>query len=277
MNAYVVSHNGLGDNLYMIGGLRFLQNFYQNIHYLCKNKYYKDVLPFFENTRITLVPFDESDEDGEIRRILSNQYANNDVLVCGACHKYKHRQKITNSKLINFKPVEKDYNIYFDTITKDSIYGFIEEFYRDMRLNLTYFYDFFEVPQNKESLDLYNSVKNYYIVFMQPKCSDGRALNISNIVNKYIHNKSVILITNEINLYDIENKTEDMEIKYNICKKILTDSKLINYKDIILNSNEIYIIDSAFTGLVLPFLKTNRLRAHKVRIILRDLANDTVL
>ena len=38
MNAYLVSHNGLGDNLYMIGALNFIRQFYKNVFFLCKKK-----------------------------------------------------------------------------------------------------------------------------------------------------------------------------------------------------------------------------------------------
>lgn len=36
MNAYLVSHNGLGDNLFMIGALRFLLKFYHKIFFYAR-------------------------------------------------------------------------------------------------------------------------------------------------------------------------------------------------------------------------------------------------
>ena len=39
MIAYLVSHNGLGDNLYMIGALHYLLLFYDELFFLCKDIY----------------------------------------------------------------------------------------------------------------------------------------------------------------------------------------------------------------------------------------------
>ena len=54
-------------------------------------------------------------------------------------------------------------------------------------------------------------------------------------------------------------------------------NKIAHYIDLIKNCSEIYIIDSCFTGIVLPLVKTNRLKATKVRIILRQLADTVVI
>lgn len=280
MNAYVVSHNGLGDNLYMIGALRFLLNFYDNIYFICKKKYYDDISRFFKNTNIICVSIDENNEFKDIRKIIKSVYDSNDIFVCGPCHKSYLRSKITNKKYLEYIPIDKKYTIDYDTINKKIInntYDFIEGFYRDLNLNLTYFYEYFNVPQTDESFELYNLIKDYYIVFIQSTCSDGRSLNISNLLTKYLYDEKAILVSSNNNLYDIENKTDDILEKYNICNKILTNSKIINYNDIILNSDEIYIIDSCFTGIVLPYLKTNRLKAKTVRIIYRDLVNNIIL
>ena len=34
MNAYLISHNGLGDNLYMIGATNFSSKFYKNLFFM---------------------------------------------------------------------------------------------------------------------------------------------------------------------------------------------------------------------------------------------------
>ena len=279
MNAYLVSHNGLGDNLFMIGALRFLQTFYNKIFFLCKNKYYNDVVLFFNNTNIECIGFDENREYEEISKIISQNYNDNDILVCGPCHKSYLQTKITHKDFLNFKPIEKGYTIDYDTFdsNKFAIFKFIENFYKDINLNLTYFYEYFDIPSIDKSLEYYNDIKQYYIIFIQNVCSDGRKLNISNLINKYINDEKVIIISSNENIYNIENKTEHIIKKYNICKKILSNSKIINYTDIILNSDEIYIIDSCFTGIVLPYLKMNKLNAKLVRIIYRELVNSIVL
>jgi hypothetical protein len=54
-------------------------------------------------------------------------------------------------------------------------------------------------------------------------------------------------------------------------------NKIVHYIKTILNSDEIYIIDSCFTGVVLPFVKMGQLKTDKVRIILREMAERIVL
>ena len=78
MNAYLVSHNGMGDNLYMVGALIFLLKYYDKIFFLCKNKYYSNIkLLFSENLNIICVPFDETDEYNNITIIINQNYNDN--------------------------------------------------------------------------------------------------------------------------------------------------------------------------------------------------------
>ena len=276
MNAYLVSHNGMGDNLFMIGALQFLLKFYEKIFFLCFNKNYPNIKLFFiDNPNIICIPFDENKEIYEIKNIINNNYSTNDIFICGDCHKSYLKNKITNQEFLNYKIIDKNYKIDFDTLTSGN-YSFIENFYKDINLNLTYFYEYFYIPSTQESLDMYNTIKNYYIIFIQLKSSEGTSLNISNLLNKYLYDSNTILICNDTNLYDIANKTNDIEIKFNLCKQFVYN-KIINYNDVIKNSDEIYIIDSCFIGIILPYLKTNKLKANKIRIILRNNATNIIL
>ena len=268
MNAYLVSHNGLGDNLFMIGALRFLLNFYEKIFFLCKNNYYSNVSLFFIDTpNIICIPFNENNENNEIRYIINQNYNMYDIIICGY-HKSYLKSKITNNAFLNYKSINKHYTIDYDTITTTN-YNFIENFYKDINLNLTYFYDYFYLPSTQESVEMYNSIKHYYIIFIQLKSLDGKQLNIYNLLKTYLHDTNTILICNDKNLYNINDKTPDIETKCKICEQFVYN-KIINYNDVIKNSNEIYIIDSCFIGIILPYLKTNQLKATKIKIILRN-------
>jgi hypothetical protein len=122
-------------------------------------------------------------------------------------------------------------------------------------------------------------------VFIQSKCSDGRQLNITELITKYAHDDKTLLISNDQNLYDPTRQP----VKYELCQPFVHD-KVVNYVDTILNSDEIYIIDSCFVGIVLPYLKAGHLKAPrpygagateaddlKVRIIRRDLVSATIV
>lgn len=273
MDAYLVSHNGLGDNLYMIGALNFIKQFYKNVFFLCKGKYYENVKLFFdENSNIICIPFNENDEFNEIKNILDNdKYVdpNIDIFVSGFCHKCYLKSKITNEAFLNHKRIDKNYTIDYSTITTSN-YSFIENFYTDINLNLTYFYEYFDLPSTETSKQFFDSVSNYYLVFIQLKSSDGSVLNISNLINKYINDPKVLLICNDSNLYSKDH------INHSLAEKFLLN-KIVYYVDIIKNSDEIYLIDSCFIGVVLPFLKMNKLKTDKVKIILRNQVENYIL
>jgi len=261
MYAFVASHNGLGDNLSMNGGLRFLLNFYEKVFFLCKDKFYSNVILFFADVpNITCIPFDGNNETNELCRIIMENYndPNNDIFICGN-HKLFLSSKITNNDFLNYnKIVDEDYHVEH--------FGFIEDIYKDAKLSFTYFYEYFFIPNTQESIDLYQSVSNYYIIFIQLRSSDGYCLNISNLLEKYINDDNVLLLCNDENLYDLEN--EKQVKKHNLCKPFVYN-KMVNYNETIKNCDEIYIINSCFSCLVLPYLKTNQLKATKVEIIPR--------
>ncbi len=272
MNAYIVSHNGLGDNLYMIGAVRFLLKFYNKVHLLCKNKYYPDVKLFFvDEPNISCVPFDENTEDNSIELIIKEQYKNDDVdvFVCG-CRKTYLQSKITNKEFLEYTIENNNDSLDYDTLTNEN-YDFLKGFYEDMKLNLTIFVRYFHLPSTEESIELYNSVKKYNIIFIQHQASNKSKLNISHLLNKYLHDDKTILLCSDLNLYHGIN-----EDKQSLCQNFVFN-KLVNYVDTIKNSQEIYIIDSCFTGIVLPLLKQQKLNAHTVRIIRRDVVNTVVL
>ena len=272
-SAYLVSHNGMGDNLFMIGALHFLLKFYKKVFFLCKQKYYPNVVLFFIGApNIICVPFDENREFTEIQKIINENRENHDIFVSG-CHKRYIQNKITNESFIHHVIPDKKYTIDFDTLTTNN-YHFIEDFYKDIHMNLTIFYDYFTLPSTDESTALFHSVKHYDIIFIQLKSSDGRCLNISKLLDNYLYDENTILLCNDVNLYDECIRTEfksaeNIIIKRDISAKFVYN-KLINYVDVIKNSKEIYLIDSCFIGMVLPFIKQNVLKADKIRIIRRD-------
>jgi len=276
-NAYLVSHNGLGDNLYMIGALRFIAQYYDSVYFLCKSKYFGNVSLFFgDMPQIICVPFEESREFDEIKQIVSEKYDDPlyDIFVCGFCHKSYLTSKITNPRFLEARaiaPLSDCPTLDFDTLTTGG-YGFIADFYRDIGLTLGHFYGHFEMPRTQESENLYQSVAEYYLVFIQLTSSDGVCLNISELLAKYLDDDRVLLVCNDRNLYDSEKHPK----KFSLAMPFVYN-KIVHYIKTILNSDEIYIIDSCFTGVVLPFVKMGQLKTDKVRIILREMAERIVL
>jgi hypothetical protein len=274
MNAVFLSHNGLGDNLYSIGALRLLLKFYNKIFFICKDKYYNNVKFFFiDEPRIECIQFNHKKEKMECSMIINSNYNDNDIFICGA-HRGYLKSKITNIQYLeycknNFNK-KSEYTLDYDTITNDN-YNFIIQFYNDIYLDIDVFFKYWKLPETELSKDLYNKIKEYNIIFIQSKSSDNKKLNITNTINKYINDENILLFCNDENLYkNINNK------KYDLIEDII-NKPIIYYLDIILNSIEIYIIDSCFTGIILPLVKLKKLKANIVRIILREEVNKYIL
>ena len=72
-----------------------------------------------------------------------------------------------------------------------------------------------------ESVKLYNSIKQYNIIFIQLTSSCGKSLNISNLLQKYLNDENTILICNDRNLYSTNETNEELDhiiTKRKICK-----------------------------------------------------------
>ena len=263
MHALLISHNGLGDNLFMVGATNYLLKFYQYVFLLCKNKYYPNVIDFFPQTlnkRIFVIPFNENYEAEQLLYIANYNRSTKDILICG-CHKTYIQSSITNTKYLGKNINKQKYEIV-KSMNLDG-YDFIENFYRDIGLNLNHFVDYFKLPETEESIKLYNSIKQYKIIFTQIQSSTGHILNINNIIEKYKDNDEYIIICNDKNIYRKGEK------KWKLAEKFVLN-KIINYYTTILNSYKIKIIDSCFTGIVLPLYLGNKLNTKDVKIIKRD-------
>ena len=271
MNAYLLCHLGLGDNLYMVGAVRFLLQYYKKIYFLCKDIYLNNVKLFYKNNdNVFIIPVNSKNEESSIKKIINQTvYQNNDVLIASFCHDIK--SKITHPKLIHRIPEEKKYNLDHDTLTTEN-YSFIEIFYHNIKLDLNIFFEYFELPSSIKSQNHYNSLLEYKkIIFIHSKSSNGRRLDFMSVYKKNILRTDTIIICADHNIYE---KTKNInkiaqEKKYKICN-LLVNIPLIYYVDIIKNCHEIFITDSCFTGIVLPLLKTNKLKAKTVRIIERN-------
>ena len=64
--AYFVSHNGLGDNITNSGAVNFLLQYYETIHFLCKDIYVKNIEHLFPDSAVIPVPFDSNNEFNHI-------------------------------------------------------------------------------------------------------------------------------------------------------------------------------------------------------------------
>jgi len=259
--AILVSNNGLGDNLFCASAVRFLLNYYNQVRFLCKDIYLDNVQLFFhKDENVVCVPFPHKNEAKMVNQIIIDSYAQCDVYVCGAHMRYLVSD-IKHPKVLEYQNNsrnDKNYDVIYDTIN----YRFLQAFYDDIKLDLSVYYENFRIDSTEESLRLHQLVNPYRIIFTQIVCSHGQKLNIEALKQKYLNDDFAIIITTSENLYDKETQPE----KHAICENFVFN-KLVNYIDVILNADEIYLLESCFTAMVLPLLKCGMLKADPVRII----------
>jgi hypothetical protein len=252
---YFLGHNGLGDNITNISAINYLLNFYKKIHFMCKDIYVDNLKIIYNNSSVILIPFDHTNETKECFKILNTIYQlnNMDVLISGFCHKANFMSKIHN-KLLKTRIKNNDYNI-------EDKYIHIKNFYEDINLDLSIYYNYFNINSNVYSKQLYNNIKKYKIVFMHTLASNS-TLDLSEYINKYKNLDDYLIICPNTNLY------EKSHVK-NCIVEDYVNLLVANYIDIIKNSEYIYIINSCFACFVLPLQFKNELKAQDCKIFER--------
>jgi hypothetical protein len=144
-------------------------------------------------------------------------------------------------------------------------YNFIEDFYRDMNLTLTHFYEGFHIDTTVESIQLYDRVKSYTLVFIQQNSSDGYTLHLQPLLEKYLWKEDTLLVCNDSNLYD---GVDGLEYKKELVEPFVRND-ILSYKELIQHCDEIYMIDSCFLGMIIPYYKRNQLNAKVIEITIR--------
>jgi hypothetical protein len=246
--AYFLGHNGLGDNITSVSAINFLLKYYKSIYFLCKD-IYKENVELLMNKCVNVISFDKNNEFFECKRIIMNAFNednNIDIFICG-CHKSYLNSKITHPELLNYKQTDKNYTIKYD---------FIKNFYYDIKLDLSVYYEYFDISESVISKHYYDMIKEYKIIFLHTK-SSNREINLDIVINKYINNSEYIIICANKNIYHIDH------CKYNIANQYI--NILVGcYITLIKNANEIHIVDSCFSCIVHPMSQTNKLKAYTI-------------
>jgi hypothetical protein len=291
MEALFIGHAGLGDSLNMIAALKFMSYYYKNVYFVVKEKNLLQIEPFFKDTNIICLSYEYKDMWSEVIDILTFvrefDKKNADIFMLGDFSKY-YTGRILNKLYINgvnnfkrsiYEGIEE---IKFDhdmILLND--YNFLYRFYNMIGMHFNIYFEYFDFGYSQNSEIYYNKIKDYKrIIFTQTKTSENIFLSINNLINKYINDTESIIVCNDENIYIkydhlIENK-EEGNIKRELVKPYILGC-MVDYKDLIYNCHEIYIIDSSFTSLILPLLKTGKLKAEIVRIINRKRINEVEL
>jgi hypothetical protein len=242
MNAYLLSHNGLENNITMVGAINFLLQYYDNVYFFCKDTDKENIAAFFPNKPVHILAFPTAREFVEPHYAIKKAATNpaNDIFVCGFAHKHiaQHR-RIQNQKFLEYTPDDKNYTIKPE-------WQHIQQFYRDARMDLSVYYEYFDIPSTDQSIQETNT----NIIFVHTK---------STIDLDLVNNNDTIIICANKNMYS------ETHPKYELANKYV-NQPIGYYADVIKNANEIHIADSYFSSIVYPLQQTNRLKASKVVI-----------
>lgn len=253
-NCYFVSHLGLGDNITMSSAVRYLTHYYDNVYVIVKDIHLENLKLFYEdNKKVILVHINSKNEVEEIKKIINNLNYNVDIFISGMYQKIYFKNRIRNKKL-NEKICNNNNNN-----NKNFKYNFIVDFYTDINLDFSIYYNYYILYENNISIELYNKVKDYKLIFLHTK-SSNKEIEID--VNEYINNNKYLVICVNKNMYNKDSKEYEIA---NLFVNIL----IIYYASIIKNAHIIKVIDSCFSCMILPLLNKNHLKADNVEIINR--------
>ena len=253
--AFFLGHNGLGDNITNIGAIHFLSHYYNTIYFLCKDIYYENVTKLFQNNiinkNIKLIKFNHHNEYLDCETIITTARTNSliDIFISGHCHTSHFKSRITHPKLLNYIQNDNGYTIKWNHI---------RTFYNDIGLDLSIYYNYFNIESCQKSKDYFNYIEKYNIIFLHTKASN-KEINLTDIIDKYINKEDIIIICANKNVYDKNHNKYELANNY-------VNILVAYYIDIIYNSIEIHVINSCFSCIIHPLNITNKLCANIVNI-----------
>ena len=253
-NVYLLSHNGLGDNVAMNGAVHFLTKYYDKVYFLCKDIYIEQIEYLYKDyAGVVPIAFNSNNEYESCIMLLQDKYTNSDVIICG-CHKNYLETKITHPLLL--EQPSCSYHKLFPTF-----YWFIEMFYLDIGIPLSTYYDYYKLPEDISIIDLYNDLSKYKIVFFHTSMSNGsNVIDTSLLTNKYLDNEEYIFICANENLYPHNHH------KFDIAQRYIYLPTIFHYVEIIKNSTIIRITDSSISCMILPLIKSGEIKTRDIHI-----------
>ena len=257
--AYLLTYNGLGDYITIIGALNFLSNHYKHIYMICRIGSIENMKLLLPDKPITYIPIQPTgfsltsnehlfSEAKQCIKIINEAPINSDILICGS-EQLKSgvlKSRITNQKLLQYIPNDKQYTVKWTHI---------RDFYHNIGLDLSIYYEYFEIPQ---STNTPNITEEYNIIFAHTKASTGN-IQIPDVIAKYTDDENTIIICANENVYPTNHPKYELANQY-------VNIPIAHYIDIIKRATEIHVVNSCFSCIVYPLQQTKRLSATTVTI-----------
>jgi hypothetical protein len=222
---FLLTHMGLGDMFTCNGMIRYLSTIYDTITVVIKKQYAKNICEMFSDDKTIKFYEVETDKDisityGANPQTLINISQDNQIILCGT-HK---------------------------TMAKEELKDIPFCFYKHANVPNNSFWDYFYIPNVKDSTILYDKLKEndiYEYIVIHNITSDGVCFTNEQIIKKFNINKDGTLIINFCeSVYEKNHKFYDIS-------QLFVFKPLIHYKKIIENAKLIILSDSSILSMSL--------------------------
>ena len=209
---------GLGDQIDLIGAIRYIAQFHSEMHVPCFSKNYNTLVEFF------------SDEPRIRPIIINNEWYHKRRLLCLG----------TDAPLeaIDFRA--SDYvavyrSGYFTSPHHDMHPDYMIPicFYNDLRIDPQIQHTHFRIPENTESKNLYATVKNMRYIFVQQQSSD----NFTSLIVWDIDER--FTIDPNVNVYPVGHR-------WHALAQTFVNIPFPHYTDTMIHATELHVVNSAF-------------------------------
>ena len=204
----ILSHLGLGDNIFCISMINYYLKNNFIVHYICKKHNLINFQLFFDKNKNLKIIDVKNDKEAHLF-IKNNEKNYKNILKSGVHSK--------NSKLYNFP--------FFQ--------------YDDIGLERNILKNYFTIPETLNSKKLYILVKNMKYIIINNQTSHGEKFNINTELSKYkIDINKFLIINTQKNFYNNDHK-------YFSLAQNFVFQKLIDYSLLLKYAEKIFITDSS--------------------------------
>jgi hypothetical protein len=235
------SHLGLGDVLLNVGIINLLLNFYETVHYFCKKHYVRNISTMFANKPVHLVPIDKNENQSIISNMARFNFDATDCILVGGM-KTMHPSFKTIIKNQNFI----EYKLRFGSNKNERmLYSHVGQFYADVGVKCDVCFKYYDVNIPEESMQYYQKIQQYSVMFMHEIASTASTVDFSNIIHRYINLPNYVIICANRNVYPAAHPMHAVAQSF-------VNLPFMFYYDTLRNATDIYAVDSCFS--CIPFI-----------------------
>jgi hypothetical protein len=252
------SHIGLGDVLLNVGIINLLLNFYENVHYVCKKDYVRNISTIFANKPVNLVPVDKFENKSIMSKMETFNFNTTDCIVVG------QMKNITSLNTIMRNEHFAEYKRRFGTNANETtLYPHIGYIHSDVGVKWDVCFKYYDVHIPEESMQYYEKIKQHNIMFLHEIASTASTVDFSKIINRYMHLPNYVIICANRNVYPAAHPMHAVAQSF-------VNLPFMFYYDILRNATDIHVVDSCFSCIPYILRSMNAISPKTFMIYARD-------